>query len=146
MEAVHLLFDIQKVGKGSVPMSVRPVSVMKILWAVQGKAYQKMVLFKEVQPVVVQQQAVGLEGIGNLDTVSGQLSGFLNKLPEPADTGHGGFAALKGKGNGIAGVQLGKNVGQNFLSGLGGHNPIGGLLPDTADIRVKAVFTAHVAE
>ena len=57
--------------EGALAATVQPVGVVQLARAIHTQADQKVVLLEEAAPVVVQQQAVGLEGV-------------LDRLPGPA--------------------------------------------------------------
>ena len=75
---------------------------MEVPGTVQGEAYEKMFLFEKGELCFVEDKAVGLEGVGDRDSRSGQGSGFPDKLLEPVKPCQGGLSSLKDDVDGVA--------------------------------------------
>ena len=54
--------------KGSMACFVFTVDVMKFLWAIETEAYKKIILVKELAPLVIQEYAIRLESIFDTGT------------------------------------------------------------------------------
>ena len=88
--------------EGALAATVQPVGVVQLARAVHTQADQKVVLLEEAAPVVIQQKAVGLEGVfdrlAGLAVLLDQLDRMLKKfkfhqrrlaaLPGHRDVGH----------------------------------------------------------
>ncbi len=116
---------------------------MAFLCAVHGDAEQEVVFMEKTAPVIVQQQAVGLQGVLNPDPVSIVFFLIENRLFKKIQPAQRGLPALKGIGRAAVGAQqrAADDVFQRFF----GHEAVGGLAALFRFIAVKAVFTGHVA-
>ena len=102
LESLHAAHDPLE---GAVALFVVTVFVVDFLRAVERKSDQPIVLMKELAPVVVEQDAIGLEGVGDTVAIATQPLLQADEFFIEGQTGKGGFAALKGKGRVGVGVE-----------------------------------------
>ena len=101
---LHLVF-LEQPGsphdpvKGSMASLVFPVKVVKLFGTIQAEADQEFVLVEKLAPLVVEEDAVGLEGV--LDLGAGLLIFFLklHGSPEEIETHESRLASLPGHGD-----------------------------------------------
>ncbi len=75
---------------------VATIFVVKILWPVDRDANEKVILFKEFTPIIVQQGAVGLNGIVYLPSTAIFFLQFY-RLPVKGEGPHQRFTAMPGE-------------------------------------------------
>ena len=82
--------------KSRSPVSLDPVSVVEFPRAINTQPNKKAVLFEKAAPVIREQGAVGLNGVGDL-FAPGIFFLQRHHRPEIVDTQQSGLAALPGK-------------------------------------------------
>ena len=120
--------------------------VVQGLVAVQRHPHQKPVLGKKLRPLVVDVQAVGLDG-----PVDGMCRVFWRRVSstkkaEKVQPRHRRLAALEGKTDAAVEIDGGQRLADQQAGGVpghhahAGHGAVGGL------VLVKAIAAAHVAQ
>jgi hypothetical protein len=86
--------SLQDPAKGPMASPVFPIQIMKLLGTIEAQADQKVVLMKELAPLVIKEDAVGLEGV--FDACAGLLVPFLklDRSPEEIEPHEGRLSAL----------------------------------------------------
>jgi hypothetical protein len=75
------------------------VGVVQVFWAVHAQADQEAVLAEEPAPRVVQEEAVGLEGVLDPGAGPGARELVPDRAVEEIEAGQGRLAALPGDGD-----------------------------------------------
>ena len=109
-----------------------------------GNAHKKVVLFQKSAPFFIQMQPVGLERVLHTD-VFGPLTGQVYDRPEEVRPRQGGFAPLKGQGDGVARLGAFPDALQTVPEGLRAHFAEGSRFPLTGLVPVKAIPAPQVA-
>jgi len=119
------------------------VVVVEFRWAVDGEADEELLFVEEPAPVVVEEGAIGLEGV--LDGLAGAFVFVLefDGFSEEVESGEGGFAALPGDGHFVG--KMGDEAGEEFLEGGEGHAVFVAVV-DGFGGEVIAVGAVEVAE
>ena len=130
--------------EGGAAVFVVAVDVVDFGGAVDGEADEELVLGEEFAPGVVEEGAVGLEGVGDIFTV-GELFLEVDDFFEEGDAEEGGFAALPGE------VDVGSGLGVDVLLDVGledvvGHGPVALVGIEGFFFEVKAVGAVEVAD
>jgi len=130
---------------GAAALLVDTVAVVHLFGAVEREAHQPLILAEEVAPVLVQQDAVGLDGVADALAVAAVLLFELHELLEERQAGQGGFAALKREDALRVGVE---KVGvDEALERVEGHAASGeGLVGIGVAIEIEAVGAGEVAD
>ena len=130
---------------GKAPASIRksPVFIVQLFIAVQGESHQKMIVVQKFCPLFIQNDAVGLNAVVDLDPARLIFFFQLCQSPVKIQPRKGGFAALKGEGYRMR--HLFQRLFYQKLQRIRGHKAAGGLIPQLHFIGVEAVTAAQVA-
>ena len=116
---------------------------MEVLGAVQGDPHQKVVLGQEAAPFLVDEQAVGLEGIGDGTAVDVPARAQLHRAAEEVQPRQSGLSPLEADGAApVGGLQ---GLFHHLLQGLQRHEAVAGDRPLLGLVGVEAVLAAHIA-
>ena len=131
---LHLPFLEQSQGPGHrVPgtpaLRIHPVSIVEILGPVQGQAHQEPVVPEEPGPVLVDEGAVGLDGVLHRQPRPQVLPLQLHKALEEGQPPDHGFSPLEGEAH----------PGLGFFHGLADHKR-GGILVHQAQVVVLTML------
>ena len=85
--------------KGRSPAFVHTIHIVQVAWAVNADADQEVVFFKEGAPGIIQQGAVGLEGVFQGHSRPAVPFSQDHSLTEEIQAHQGGFAPLPGDGD-----------------------------------------------
>jgi hypothetical protein len=144
MECIQQLHGMKAALKRPVSGSIDSGVVMALRQQIQGDPH-KIFLFRKIPaPVLIQGCGIGLERIGNFDSLVPPI-GDIGKFPEPLQSGKGRLAALKRKIHPIPGSELRLQILEHSAHLLQGHNAIISGIPPVGNIRIKAVFTPQIA-
>jgi hypothetical protein len=83
--------------KAARPALVHAIGIMQLSRPINANANEKIVLLKELTPGIIQQRAIGLQGIVNLHPWSGMFLLVMNDSFKKAQTHEGRFTTLPGK-------------------------------------------------
>ena len=118
------------------------VQVVGIFHSVQGQANEKMIFSQKLTPLLVQQDTIGLEGIGHCEAGTGVLFLQLHHFLEEIQPGKGGFSSLEGKR--AASLCRLQKQGYGVFQNLVGHNPIVRDGSHGCFVGVEAVLTPQI--
>lgn len=128
---------------GWSPAPVSTVMVVDVLRPVEGKADEKAIPFEEFAPVVVEEEAVGLETVSDRLTGSPVLLLKSDRLLEELQTHQRRFASLPAKRNlRFPGLH---DLADKLLKHLEAHSMDFPLWIQRPFLQVEAVFAGHVA-
>lgn len=134
--------------KGRLTAFVDTVGVVQLARTIDGNADKKLIFEKTFCPCIVEQDAIGLEGVGNLLAV-GVFFLDLDKFPEIIDTQKRRFPALPGKIHHRRVVRF-DVLPDVALQHLVAHRPLIdmriGLRIEQFLFKIEAVLTVEIAD
>ncbi len=130
--------------EGGFAVLVIAVEIVDGSGTIDGEADEEVVLGEEFTPRVVEEGAVGLEGVGDIFAV-GELLLEGDDFLEEGDSEEGGFAALPGE------VNIGTGLGVDVLLDVGledvvGHGPVALVGVEGFFFEIEAVGAVEVAD
>jgi hypothetical protein len=115
---------------------------MERLRPIQADAHQKPLLRKQLRPLVIDKQPIGLQGVDYIRTDWEKLPLETANGLEEVQTGQSGFAALPV--HAVTGHFRGGKAPQHGLQNRKVH-PTGGLAEDGASGKIEAIAATQIA-
>src|SRR6185312_4046074 len=130
--------------EGGLPAFVDAVDVVQLAGAVDGEADEEMIGGEELGPFVVEENAVGLENVGDGAAV-GVFLLELEGAAEEVDAQERGFATLPGEGDSRGGLGLDVLADVGFQH-LGRHGPVALAGVEVFLFEIEAIGTVEVTD